>query len=502
MRKLLEIFIVFLTFLFLSCSLEKGKGYSLVTLNTSEEKFLQHGYNDAIAYYDYTALCTSNREAYGSVREFENLFVDKDGNASLGYLENGEWTFVVRAFNTQSLQLYEGEVRQYISGENTIVPIVLSLRKEGEGEVDITITSRCSGADTFLEAIWNSYDATQYGSTRSFVKSCDGDIDTYTGTIMLSENRYALKLSVYTEAAVLSTDITDILVLAGGNIKITGVLNGQEDQNVSLKPVEPQIPKGHISIAGKERAFSQVLAEWVSDCDVEPEKVYWYMDGVEYSSKDKEVAITLPSPGMHYLTATAIFDKESYSYEYSLNLSSSPLKETGGAIIYDRGEEYGQYWFDDMKEHYRIEDGEGEWRYIVAKVIDYPDGTEGNPYYSYMTTSSTLTGSTGDGIGKASIGTNELIESMGPLNAKYKVNNIWYKPLAASIASQPGWMIPTKSEASLIMNAIKRNEIQSGNFWTSTQYTSTLAYLALPSSETISAVSKEFGAGIILIKYI
>lgn len=502
MKKLVEIFLVVFTFLFLSCSLEKDKGYSLVTLNTSEEKFLQHGYNDAIAYYDYTALCTSNREAHGSVREFENLFVDKDGNASLGYLENGDWTFTVRAFNSQSLQLYEGEVRHYISGESVIVPIVLSLRKEGEGEVNVTLTSRCSGADTFLEAIWNSYDETQYGSTRSFAKSCDGDIDTYTGTIVLPENRYALKLSVYTESAVLATDITDILVLAGGNIKITGVLNGQEDQNVSLRPIGPKIPKGHILIEGKEKASSQVLAKWVSDCDVEPEKVYWYMDGVEYSSKSKEITITLPSPGMHYLTATAVFDTESYSDEYSLDLSSSLLKETGGAIIYDRGEEYGQYWFDDMKEHYRIEDSDGEWRYIVAKVLDSPDGTENNPYYSYMTTSSALKGSTTDGIGKASLGTAELKESMGTLSSAYKKNNTWYKPLASSIGSESEWMIPTKSEASLIMDAIKRKEIQSGNFWTSTQYTSTLAYVALPSSETISAVSKETGAGVILIKYI
>lgn len=501
MTLLFGMFAIVLLLMGVSCegsSIQEGIAHVSITI--TEEKLLEHSYIDGIASYDYKAVCNSHTPAQGETGDFVPLFVDATGRADIGQMENGDWTLTVRAFNSHGVQLYEGTVRKFVSGNELNIPIVLALRKEGSGTARFTITGRCSGAESFLAIYWKSYDGNVNGSSRAFETSCDGDIDTYTGSVTLPENRYAITVEVYTADAVLATDITDVLILAGDEITITGVLDGQEDQTGTIKPIEPKKPYGHIEITGKLRAGQTVTATWVPDCETAPERLCWYMDGSEYLDHGASISIVLPSPGMHYLTATATAGTEAWSYEYPLNLASDPIKPTGGTIVYDRGEAYGTYWFDEYQENYRVDDDGAGWRYIVAKVVDLGAGTAESPLWTLATSSGALAGSTAANVGQAETATQALMTSMGSAVGTYTSGGKTYRPAPAGIMD--GWLIPTKTEATHIMSAMRKGKMTKTKFWTSTQYSASMAYFADPVANSVSATNKTTGTALVLIRYI
>ena len=474
-----------------------------VGISVTEEKLLIHNWIDGIASYDYTAVCNSHTPAKGERKEFTRLFVDGSGNAALGLMENGDWTFTVRAFNSHGNQLYEGTCRSYVSGDHLEVPIVLALRKVGEGRVTFNITARCTGLDVHLAVYWQSYDGTEAGSSTEFITSCDGDIDTFTGEVALPENRYSVKVEVYSADKVLATDITDIFVLDDEEIRVIGVLDGQEDQEGAITPIPPKVPVGHIEVSGTMKSGKTVTATWVSEGETAPTRMCWYLDGAELSEHSTSMTFVLPSPGMHYLTATAMADTESYSDEYVLNLASSPIKETGGVIIYDRGEAYGTYWFDEYREHYRIDDEGNGWRYIVAQVVDAGQGTESSPAWTLATSAGALSGTTGSSVGAGTTGTAALVSSMGNKSGTYTYGGRICRPAPAGVVDfGTEWCLPTKNEAPYIISAMLSGRLASVRFWTCTQYSSGSTYLADPGTNSTSAVSMTTGAGLVVVKYI
>ena len=501
MTLLFGVFAIVLLLMGVSCEGNTIKdGITNVSITITEEKLLEHSYIDGIASYDYKAVCNSHTPAQGETEGFVPLFVDGTGRAELGHMENGDWTFTVRAFNSHGVQLYEGTVKKFVSGNDLNVPVVLALRKVGTGTARFTITGRCSGAESFLAIYWKSYDGNVNGSSRAFETSCDGDIDTYTGSVTLPENRYAITVEVYTADAVLATDITDVLILADDEITITGVLDGQEDQTGTIKPIEPKKPYGHIEITGKLKSGQTVTATWVQDGETAPERLCWYMDGTEYLDHGASISIVLPSPGMHYLTATATAGTESCSDGYPLDLASDPIKPTGGLIVYDRGEAYGTYWFDEYQENYRVDDEGAGWRYIVAKVVDTGAGTAASPLWTLATSAGALAGSTSANVGQSEAATQTLMTAMGSSVGTYTSGGKTYRPAPAGIMD--GWFIPTKAEATYILSAMRSGKMTKTKFWTSTQYSSSMAYLADPTANSVSATNKTTGAGLVLIKYI
>lgn len=495
--------ILIMTMLMLvACQAETPEsGNTLVSLVVSEEKLLSHSYLDGISYYDYKAECHSTQNAKGETDGFVDLFVDMDGRGTLGYLERGDWTLTVRAFNSHGTQLYEDVVRQYISGNSLEVPIVLELRKTGQGTANISITGRCSGGDSRLAVYWRSHDGKDTGTSRNFEVTCNGDIDTYTGSITIPENRYMITIEVFTDEAVLASDITDVLILANDTISITGVLDGQEDQQSGILPVEPKKPYGHIELTGKILPGQNVTATWISDSDTEPDKVCWYMDGNEYPTHEKSVSILLPAPGMHFLTATATAGNESYSNVLPLNLASDPIKPTDGVIVYDRGERYGTYWFDEYQENYRVDDAGEGWRYIVAKVVDMGAGTEKSPAWTFATAVGNLVGSGALNIGYAESNTSTLVTAMGVNNGTYTgVGGKICRPAPA--LTDKTWFMPTMQEAPYIITAMRAGKLTRTPFWTSSQYSNSTAYRGDPEANTVSAEDKSRGSGLVLIKYI
>ena len=474
-----------------------------VGISVTEEKYLTHNWIDGIASYDYTAVCNSHTPARGEQKEFTRLFVDGSGNGTLGLMENGDWTFTVRAFNSHGNQLYEDTCRSYVSGDHLEVPIVLALRKVGEGRVTFNITARCTGLDVHLAVYWKSYDGEVSGSSTEFATSCNGDIDTFTGEITIPENRYSVKVEVYTADKVLATDITDIFVLDGEEIRINGVLDGQEDQEVTITPLPPKVPVGHIEVTGTMKSGNTVTATWVSEGETAPTRMCWYLDGSELSDHGTSMTFVLPSSGMHYLTATALADTESYSDEYVLNLASSPIKATNGVIIYDRGESYGTYWFDEYKEHYRVDDEGNGWRYIVAQVVDAGQGTESSPAWTLATSAGALSGTTGSSVGAGASGTAVLVSSMGNASGTYTYDGRICRPAPAGVKDAGAeWCLPTRNEAPYIISAMFSGKLPSVRFWTCTQYSSGSAYLADPGTNSTSATSKTTGVGLVVVKYI
>lgn len=503
---LLGVMAVIVAFLACSCdSTPEERGLTTVGISITEDKLLTHSWVDGIASYDYKAVCNSHTPAKGEVAEWTELFVDGSGNAPLGLMENGDWTFTVRAFNSHGTQLYEGSCRDFVSGDHLEVPIVLALRKTGEGTVSFNITGRCSGLDARLGVYWHSYDGRDAGSSTAFSTASDGDTDTFTGSVTLPENRYSIRVEVYTPSTdtVLATDITDILVLAGENIWINGVLDGQKDQGGALTPIPPKVPTGHIEVSGTLKSGKTVTATWVNDGTVSPDRLCWYLDGNEISSHTASVTFVLPSPGMHYLTATATKGTESYYDEYPLDLASSPIQATNGVIVYDRGASYGTYWFDEYKEHYRIDDEGNGWRYIVAQVIDTGAGTAGSPAWTLAKSSGALTGSTAASVGSGKTGTDALVASMGSSTGTYTYGGKTCRPAPAGVLTAGSeWVLPTKSDAPYIMTAMRKGELPSVKFWTCTQYSSGKAYLADPSANSTSATAMTTGAGLVVVKYI
>lgn len=511
---LLTVACIYTLCFFTSCSDKpRTNGFSNVTFSIANEKKLEHNYIDGVAFYEYEAVCNSNTKAQGNTKGFVSLFVTETYSANIGFIESGDWTFTVRAYNSHKFVLYEGVVQVYISKAEHMIAIPMALRKQGDGTLNINVTSRNSGPDAQAQLTWESYDGAVKGSTRDIQKKSDGDIDTYTADVKLAENRYKVTIELFTENATLSKVVIDVLIIKDDTVTITGTLEGKEDQGATVKPLAPQIPKGHIKLSvDKPRANKTVTATWVVDGEFEPEKVYWYMDGTEQKGKNGvEIELTLPSPGFHYLTATAVRGTESFSSELPLDLASAPVKATHGQVAFDRGETYGKYWFDEIKEHYRIDDAGDSWRCLVVMVIE-ADGTEQNPFF-------TMAGSNGsfnanpkpvDGLGKSKEATNAWIAPLGSNTGVYKDSTVWKRSSVAVALEKRQeykkegitWSLPTKAEADYIMRAMKSGKVKKTTFWTANEYSGSLGYLADPDKSSISATGKNTGAGLVLVRYI
>ena len=163
---------------------------------------------------------------------------------------------------------------------------------------------------------------------------------------------------------------------------------------------------------------------------------------------------------MHNISATATLDGESYSDTYILDLCSSPLYTIDGTVIYDRGEQYGLYWFDELGTLYRRLDGiTDKFRYLV-----YDPFEENTNTYSY----------------------DEAIE-VGKNLASYK---------------KEGYRIPTLADAKKIQEAAKKGIIKvPSKFWTQTEYENSNSYAYLAKDTTsIDVVGKGTKASVVLVK--
>ncbi len=449
-------------FLFISCTYENNKNRYVskveATIVIEAEKYLTHYSVDAVATYSYEAEYSGENAAEGETNGETLLLLNENGTGSIGYLEPGLWTFTVRAYNSKGTLLYIGRRVTNVSRDNNIVNVVLALQKEGEGTATFTITSRCTGDSSSLFVLYQSYDGTVGGQSEEFSCTCDGLTDTWKGTITLPENRYKLTVRLATDTTYLASDITDVLILNGEDILITGVLDGQENQSVTIKPEEPVIPKGYISLDGHVSALAEVSAKWNYTTDAEkPTKVEWYLDGTLIGN-GLTLKVTLPSSGMHNITATAALNGEYASDSYKLNISSGPMKLVGGTICADRGAVYGTYWIDDYEEYYRKTSGEEDsYRYLVCNLFT-ETGADTYTYTEALALESTL-------------------ETLG----------------------KKGYRIPTKDDAALLVTAqIKGLITLPSAFWTSTSYNSSYAYAGKDGK--VSAVSKTTKARIILVR--
>lgn len=449
-------------FLFISCSNESRKTTSVSRVETvisiDREKYLTHYSVDAIAAYSYEAEYSGKDEAQGETNGETLLLLTENGTGSIGYLEPGLWTFTVRAYNSKGTLLYIGRTTANVSKNNNIVNVVLALQKNGEGSATFTITSRCTGDSASLFVLYQSYDGTVGGQSEEFTCTCDGLTDTWKGTITIPENRYKLTVRLATDTTYLASDITDVLILNGEDILITGVLDGQENQTVTIKPEEPVVPKGYITLDGHVSALGEVTAIWNYSTDAEkPTKVEWYLDGTLVGN-GLSLKLTLPSSGMHNITATAVLDGEYASDSYKLNITSGPLKLVGGTICTDNGAGYGTYWIDDYEEYYRKTSGDEEsCRYLVCNLFTEKESD------TYTYTEATALESTLETLGKK------------------------------------GYRIPTKEDAAKLMTAQTKGLITLPSaFWTSTSYSSSYAYAGKDGK--VTAVSKTTKARVILVR--
>lgn len=456
-------FVFFALFFLFSCDtslFENSKDSNnlvSVTLALSQEKYLTHDYVDGVVKHTYTATCLSHDGAVGETKDEKLLVLDKDNVGAIGSLEPGLWLFNVYAYNSKGLLVYSGEGRANISYDNNTAPVVLVLNKDGEGTVRVNVTSKTTGLKTTLVATYSSYDEKEKGEYSSFNLTSDGITDTWTGAFKLNENRYKLTFSITTDTSTLSSDITDVLVLKDSIVSVKGVIDGKENPDVTLKPVEREKPVGKIQLLQEPVANYKNTLSWKTE--YKDATVVWYIDGKEVG-RGLEKEVTLPGPGLHNISATASLNGESYSDTYILNLCSSPLYAVSGTIIYDKGDTYGQYWFDESKEFYRRLDSITEkFRYLVYNPFEENTNT-----YSY----------------------NEALE-VGKKLDTYKKED---------------YRIPTLADAKKIQQAAKKGLINVPSaFWTQTEYenNNNYAYIA-KGSESIDAVGKNTKASVVLVK--
>lgn len=463
-RKYTNVAIVLIAafFLLISCANETNKATAdnkvETVISIEKEKYLTHYSVDAIATYSYEAEYSGTEKAQGETNGETLLILAENGTGNIGYLEPGLWTFTVRAYNSKGTLLYIGRTTANVSKDNNIVNVVLELRKEGEGTASFTITSRCTGDSSSLFVLYQSYDGAVGGQSEDFTCTCDGLTDTWKGTITIPENRYKLTVRLATDTTYLASDITDVLILNGEDILITGVLDGQENQTTTIKPEEPVIPKGYITLDGHVSALAEVTAIWNYSTDAEkPTKVEWYLDGTAVG-KGLSLKFTLPSSGMHNISATAELNGEYASDSYKLNISSGPLKLVGGTICADNGKSYGTYWIDDYEEYYRKTSGEEDvYRYLVCNLFTEKESTT----YTY----------------------DEAVALAGTLETLGK----------------KGYRIPTKEDAAKLMTAQTKGVITLPSaFWTSTSYSSSYAYAGKDGK--VTAITKTTKARVILVR--
>ena len=455
-------FVFFVSISLLSCNaslFDDGQNDKLVdvTLALSTEKYLTHDYVDGVVKHTYTATCLSHSGAVGETKEEKLLVLDKDNLGAIGSLEPGLWLFNVYAYNSKDLLVYSGEGKANISYDNNTASVVLVLNKEGEGTVRVNVTSKSTGLKTTLVATYSSYDEKEKGEYSAFTLTSDGITDTWTGSFKLNENRYRITFSITTDTSTLSSDITDALVLKDSIIDVRGVIDGKENPNVTLKPVEREKPVGKIKLSQSPIANYKNTLLW--ETEYKDATVVWYIDGKEVGT-GLEKEVTLPGPGLHNISATATLDGESYSDTYILDLCSSPLYTIDGTVIYDRGEQYGLYWFDELGTLYRRLDGiTDKFRYLV-----YDPFEENTNTYSY----------------------DEAIE-VGKNLASYK---------------KEGYRIPTLADAKKIQEAAKKGIIKvPSKFWTQTEYENSNSYAYLAKDTTsIDVVGKGTKASVVLVK--
>lgn len=441
----------------ISCSASPLKNRDLVevSLGVDEEKYLTHVYLDGITKHTYEAKSLTKTGATGETSGESLLVLNSNGIGAIGYLEPGLWSFTVRAYNKEGTLVYEGKSNANISENNNTASVVLALKKEGDGTISFTLSSRCIGSQSTLVATWESYDKSESGMSSDFDLTCDGLTDIWRGTVSVKENRYKVTLKLITDSTTLSSDVTDLLVLNGSDTAVSGVLDGQENPSGTLKPIAPVIPKGYISLKTHAVANKKNTLIWNSDLEC---TVTWYIDGTEVG-KGKEKEVTLPSPGMHNVSAVAVYNDESYSDTLILNLCSQPLSNVGGFIVLDKGESYGEYWFDEGKEVFRRLDDLKTTRYLVY----WDCSTKLKQTYTY----------------------DEAIKGD------------WKNALATD-----GYRLPTMTEAKEIQKATKGGTVTVPNsFWTSTEYNNTYAYMA-EGSNSIKSVGKANKASIVLVKEI
>lgn len=434
---------------------------SLIIYSPAEEKYLTHVLVDNIGEYKYEAVNAAKEDAVGTTNGETLLVLDSSGKGAIGDIEPGLWTFTVKAYNTRGTLLYTGSTTANVSGSNNTVGVALALRKEGNGSVRFKITSRCTGDGTSLVVYYNSYDSRDGGFSENFACACDGLTDTWTGTISIPENRYSLTVRLSTGNAYIASDITDLLVLNGETVDITGVLDGQENQSVTIVPLEPDTPDGYIALDGHAMAGNKVTVSWVGSEEEgkEPDGVIWYMDGVQIGT-GTELKITLPGPGMHNLSATAIKGEEYASESYKLNLCSLPLSILNGIVITDYGYANGTYWVDEYGSYYRKESGDPESpRYLVINLFE----EHAEDTYTY----------------EEALAIEKNLESLG----------------------YGAFRLPTKEDAHNIIAAIEAEKIiLSEDFWTSESYDTSYAYMRRENG--VSAVSKTQKARVVLVREI
>lgn len=450
--------VVFMSLLLILCSCN-GECATTETVKTTlvvaEEKYLTHIMVDNIASYGYEAENLVYSEAQGTTSEETLLILEESGAGSIGYLEPGLWKFTVRAYNAKGTLLYVGTSTANVSKDNNTVNVVLALQKEGTGTASFKVTSRCTGNDSSLMVYYTSHDETVGGFSEDFTCTCDGLTDTWTGSVELPENRYKLTVRLATNTTYIASDITDLLILNGETIDITGVLDGQENQEMTIVPIEPVIPEGYITMTGHMMAGNTVKATWnYSSEDKTPESVEWYLDGVSIGTGE-EISLTLPQSGMHNISATAVLNGEYSSDNYKINICSQPIELVGGTIVKDYGSQNGEYWFDDYGIYYRKESGSLETnRYLVVNLLEEKSDT----LYTY----------------------DEALE----IEKDFKTL---------------GYRLPTKVDAQNIIAGIKAGKLTfDARFWTSEEYNSTNAYIRQDNG--VSTVSKTSKVRVILVR--
>ena len=459
----LFIVLIALVFSVVGCSADNMPGNRVETglcVSIDEEKYLTHVLVDNIASYTYEAANLAVDDAEGTTDGETLLVLESTGVGSIGSIEPGLWKFTVRAYNTRGTLLYIGSTTANVSKNNNTVTVALALRKEGNGTARFKITSKCIGDGTSLVVYYNSYDGRDGGFSDNFACACDGLTDTWTGTVSLVENRYNLTVRIATESAYIASDITDLLILAGETIDITGVLDGQENQSVTVTPIEPVKPDGYIELDGHAKAGNTVTVNWIfSDDTKKPDSVKWYMDGV-LAGTGESLEITLPGPGMHNLSATAAKGDEYASAQKSLNLCSEPLSLIGGTIVTDYGYLNGTYWVDEYGLYYRKESGDPESpRYLVVNFFDEKAETK----YTY----------------EEALALEKNLSSLG----------------------YGAFRLPTKDDAHNIIAAITEKKITfDDDFWTGDSYDSSYSYMRRENG--VSVVANTSRARVILVREI
>lgn len=445
---------------------------AFVKVRLSVQKSIESTPMDAIAYYTYTAQRTSDYPTEQGKIEKQILLI-KDGQAEIGYLSQGRWTFTVQAWSSRDTLVYEGSNTVYVGVDDIEVPILL-VQHEGEfGFVHIEVTTlKTSEKAPSLVAIWKSYDETKTGSNALWTVKDNGTYWTFSNDLTIEEDRYLLTLSVFS-ATKDASSVADMMIVGSDTTYVTGALNPGSDVQGYIQVQGPNEVKGVIESSSSIEPGKSCTFTWKNlGCKVV--SYVWTVDGVVQSSTKNTMSFTPKGWGNYTIVCTASnSDGETGYAVYKIGADGTSWTIFGRTMLKDNGESYGTYTFSlDGTMCMKIS-GSGK-RYLAFGGTLSGQGTQDKPYIVWapyvngkeVTTTLGTTSTSGNAntvliLGKDSSETAHLKDSSYYVSLGGAFNKI----------EQEGLYLPCYEEALLIVTAVNegRIDIEDGTYWTSTE---------------------------------